>query len=148
MKRELKGDMAFDGSTIIELIYSTPFAKDAQEAIKTKVLKPFATEISIAEAKYILCRKLGGKEASSRLNDLLESNAFKVEEITREISDLAGGYKCERSISLADCFALALGKSKAIPVVFARMEKEIEKEMKSNPFDVNILFLEDSSHIH
>lgn len=145
MRRDLEGDMAFDGGAIIELVYATPAGTEIKEAIKSRQLRPFVTELAMAEASYILCRKLGSDEASSRMKDLRESNTIAFVPITQTISDTAALYKCERSISLADCFSIALGKSKAIPVLFARREEELEKEMRAHPFDVELIFLGDLS---
>ncbi len=108
-----------------------------------EALRPFATEFSLAEIHYIVCRKLGQAESAARIKDLRESDFISIEPITPTLSDLAAQFKCDRSLSLADCFTLALAKSKEIPVLFARKEKELEKEMKMKPFDIPVLFLED-----
>ena len=55
--------------------------------------------------------------------------------------DLAAKYKCERSISLADCFVLALAKRLGCKALFTRREQELVKEMNKKKFDVEILFL-------
>lgn len=143
MRKELEGDMAFDGGAIIELLYSTPVGKEVLNKIENAALKPFATEVGLAEARYIICRKLGETESMSRIKDLRESNFISIEPITPVLSDLAAEYKCKRTLSLADSFTLALGKSKEIPALFARREKELEKEMKTEAFDLPIVFLED-----
>jgi len=52
-------------------------------------------------------------------------------------------YKCARKISLADCFAIALAKEVGVPVLFSAKESDLIVEMSKEPFDVDILFLED-----
>jgi hypothetical protein len=66
------------------------------------------------------------------VDKLLASRYISVED-THPLINEASKYKCERTISLADCFCLA----------FARKEKDLVKEMQRKPFDVEILFLED-----
>jgi predicted nucleic acid-binding protein len=143
MRKELEGDMAFDGGVVVELVYSTPSGREALKEIESEALRPFVTEITLAEARYVVCRKLGEIEANSRMKDFRESNFLTIEPLTPALSDYAAQYKCDRSLSLADSFTIALGKSKAIPVLFARKEKELEKEMKTKRFDIPIIFLED-----
>jgi len=145
MKRELKGDIVFDGGAIIELVYSTPSGRRALKEIEVEALRPFATEVSMAEARYIVCRKLGRAESIARIKDLRESNFISIEPITPTLSEFAAQHKCDRSLSLADCFTFALAEVKEIPVLFARKEKELEKEMKTRPFDIPVYFLENDS---
>ncbi len=60
-----------------------------------------------------------------------------------EIDMQAGCYKCARSISLVDCYVLAVAKIQNVPAVFARREEDLENELQRRPFDVKPLFLED-----
>jgi hypothetical protein len=52
-------------------------------------------------------------------------------------------HKCERNLSLADCYVLALAKLLETTAVFARRESELAKEISRSPLDVGILFLEE-----
>ena len=58
------------------------------------------------------------------------------------ISIATANYKCERAISLPDCFILSLGKNKSLKALFAARERELAEEMMRRPFDVEIRFLE------
>ncbi len=60
----------------------------------------------------------------------------------REIQMIAGNYKCERAISLSDCFTLASSKNMGFPALF-KEEEEIRQEINKKAFDVEIFFLED-----
>jgi len=60
----------FDGGAVIELVYSTPPARAVLKDIEDGYITPFATEIGMAEVYYILRRKIGESEASSRIGDL------------------------------------------------------------------------------
>jgi hypothetical protein len=55
----------------------------------------------------------------------------------------AGAYKCERAISLADCYVLGLAKLEQADALFARRERELEKEIEKKSLDVQVHFLED-----
>ena len=61
-----------------------------------------------------------------------------------EIDIQAGRYKCSRAISLVDCYVLAVAKIQNVPAVFAKREEDVKKELERRPFDVKLLFLEDS----
>ena len=60
----------------------------------------------------------------------------------REIQMIAGKYKCERAISLSDCFTMGVSKSIGYPALF-KEEEEIRKEINKKAFDVELFFLED-----
>jgi predicted nucleic acid-binding protein len=97
---------------------------------------------AVAELFYILCRRKGEKFAHEAVDALLGSGYVHVAS-SPELDVQAGSYKCERSISLADCYVLALARSLGAAAVFARREEDIVKEMGKREFDVGIAFLED-----
>ncbi|MEM3684043.1 MAG: PIN domain-containing protein [Conexivisphaerales archaeon] len=142
MKRELTGSMVFDTSALLEMLFSTPYRVKAREALKSHSLSLRVCDITMAEAEYVLCKRLGEDEAHDRITNLLKSGYVDVYPDSELIED-AAEYKCKRSLSLLNCFSLALAKRKGTPVVFARREKELEDEMSKKPFDVDILFLEE-----
>ena len=55
---------------------------------------------------------------------------------------IAGKYKCERAISLSDCFTMAVSKNIGYPALF-KEEEEICQEINKKAFDVELFFLED-----
>jgi len=55
---------------------------------------------------------------------------------------IAGKFKCERAISLSDCFTIAVSKSMGYPALF-KEEEEIRKELQKKAFDVELFLLED-----
>jgi len=142
MKKDLKGRLALDSSTMLELVYSTPAGAKLRQALKTSVVEAKTTEIAITELRYILCRKLGPTESESRVEKLLRSGYIEVHETSKLVKD-ASTYKCKRNISLADCFNMALAQKSFCSALFARRETEITTETEHNPFDVEILYLED-----
>jgi predicted nucleic acid-binding protein len=142
MKKELAGNLVFDTSSVLELLYSTKHGTKLKEVLKAEKVEGNISEVTVAETRYVLCRRLGSEEAQTRLKNLLDSGYIFVHEISKLI-DHASDYKCRRRLSLVDCFTLALAKKIAAPALFARKEEELMKEMSSEPFDVEILFLED-----
>jgi len=142
MRGELVGSMVFDTSTLLELIYSTERGRKLKEALKSERVLGNTTEVNIAEVRYVLCRRVGEEESKRRVDALISSGYITLHEISRLV-DYASQYKCRRSLSLVDCFTLALAKKMDAPVVFARKEEELLREMSREKFDVEILFLED-----
>jgi len=142
MKKDLSGKLVLDTSALIELISSTPTGLKLKKALKNGVAEASTTELNIAELRYILCRRLGLAEANERVDKLLASGYITVDSISPLILE-ASRYKCERAISLADCFCLALAQKSFYSALFARVEKDLVKEKQRKPFDVEILFLED-----
>jgi hypothetical protein len=99
-------------------------------------------EVALTELRYILCRGLGRAEADARVEKLLSSGYLMVEETSRLVAG-AADYKCERAVSLPDCFTLSLGRHLSVPALFAGRERELLAEMERRAFDVEIQFLED-----
>ena len=140
--RELSGALAFDSSVLIEMVFSSEMGREIVKLLINDIILAYTTEIALTELEYILCRRIGIREARDRVNKLLKSGYVNVIE-TSKLRELAAEYKCRRAISLADSFLLALSKYLKIPALFARREKELIKEIEREPFDVIILFLED-----
>jgi uncharacterized protein len=97
---------------------------------------------AVAELFYILCRRRGEKFAHEAVDALLGSGYVQVASST-ELDVCAGTFKCERSVSLADCYVLALARLLGAVAIFAKREEDIVKEMTKREFDVGISFLED-----
>lgn len=136
--------MVLDAGAILELVYSTPQGLKLKRSLVEGKLQASTTELAITEVWYILCRRLGKQEADTRLGSLLESGYIRVIP-TSELIRLASAYKCERSISLPDCYTLALADKMSVPALFASREAELVKEISSKSFGVKILFLEEMS---
>jgi predicted nucleic acid-binding protein len=142
MKQDLKGKLAIDASALIELIYCEAPGQKLKKALETDLVEAWTTELAIAELKYVLCRKLGWLESSERVNKLLASGYIKVED-TLTLTDEASQTKCERAISLPDCFTLALAHKIAGDALFARKEQDLTTEIRRKPFGINIIFLDE-----
>jgi predicted nucleic acid-binding protein len=142
MKQGLKGKLAIDTSALIELIYCEAPGQKLKKALENDLVEAWTTELAIAELRYVLCRKLGWRESSERVNKLLASGYVKVED-TSTLINQASKTKCKRAISLPDCFTLALAHKIAGNALFARKEQDLTTEIQRKPFETNIIFLED-----
>jgi predicted nucleic acid-binding protein len=141
-KLDLKGKLAVDTSALIELLHSEPPGLKLKKALENDSAEAWTTELAIAELKYVLCRKTGWPQATERVEKLLASGYIKLED-TLPLIDTASKIKCQRAISLPDCFTIALAHQIAGNALFARKEQDLADEMQKEPFEVNILFLED-----
>jgi uncharacterized protein len=121
--------------------------EDLGKLVKSSILAPrsgsvYCSRQTISELFYMLCRRKGEEFASEAVETLLKSGYLSV--LSADEIDLqAGRYKCARSISLVDCYVLAVAKIQNVPAVFARREEDVENELERRPFDVKLLFLED-----
>jgi predicted nucleic acid-binding protein len=141
MKQDLKGKLAVDASALIELVHSDKLGQKLKQALEDDLVEAWVTELALTELRYILCRKIGWLKSSERVNKLIESGYFKIEE-TQKIMNEAAKLKCCRAISLPDCFTIALAKRISGKALFARKEQELITELQKKPFDVNIHFLD------
>jgi predicted nucleic acid-binding protein len=139
--KDLKGKLAIDTSALIELIYCDRLGQKLKQALKTDMVEAYTTELAITELRYVLCRKLEWQQSKERVNKLLASGYFKVEDTSQLINE-AAKIKCQRAISLPDCFILALAHKIAGNALFARQEQELADEMAKNSFGITLLFLE------
>ncbi len=88
------------------------------------------TEVNYAEVKYSIVRK-DGAEAWDAAAKILQSLPIEFQPATRELADVAAGYKARFKLSLADAFAAALAKERKAELVTGDPEyKALEKEIK------------------
>lgn len=136
--KNLRKRLVYDSSVLIEMAYATKLGEIAKKLMKNYDI--YTTELAISETFYIICRKLGVEKAENKINNLLESGFIDVIP-TPPIE--AGKIKCVRSISLADCYIIALAKILNATSVFAIKERELEREIKRMPFKMPVVFLEE-----
>jgi predicted nucleic acid-binding protein len=142
MRKELTGSMAFDTSTLLELVFSTPLGLMLKEKLLAESIVAHTSEFNIFELKYVLCRRLCREEAEKRVRALTSSGYILLHKMSR-LMETAALFKCRYGIAAGDCFTLAVAKRIEGPALFARKEKEIMAELKRRNLDVEILFLED-----
>ena len=142
MMKDLKGKLAVDTSALVELIYCDNLGQKLKKALKTDTVEAYTTELAITELRYILCRKVGWQQSEERVNKLLSSGYFTVKDTSQLINE-AAKFKCQRAISLPDCFILALANKIAGNALFAHKEQELADEMEKKTFGITLLFLEE-----
>jgi len=96
----------------------------------------------LTELYYIGCRQKGRDYAEDVFKTIVNSGFNVIS--TLECALDAGRYKCERALSIADCYVLAVAKLMNTVALF-RKERELLREIKRRPFDVHISFIEDLS---
>ncbi len=97
--------------------------------------------MALSETEYVLCRQIGGAKAREKIESLVESRSIEIIEDSALLHD-ATKIKCSRAIALGDCYTLALAERLNGTALFARQEKDLEKETKRKPFPVKIAFLQ------
>jgi predicted nucleic acid-binding protein len=139
MTKDLKGKLAIDTSALIELIYCDSLGQKLKKALETDMVEAYTTELAITELRYVLCRKLGWQQSKERVEKLLDSGYFTVEDTSQLINE-AAKIKCKRAMSLPDCFILALAHKIAGNALFAHQEQELADEMGKKSFDTSLYF--------
>ena len=142
-KLDLPSAFSIDSGVILAYL----LGESLGEMVRSAIFPPrgrsvYCNRPMVSELFYILCRRRGEGFASEATEAFLKSGYVSVIS-SNELDIEAGRYKCERSVSLADCYVLALAKTMDITAVFAKKEDDLKKELTRKAFDVKILFLED-----
>ena len=86
--------------------------------------------MNYAEVKYSIVRK-DGAEAWEEAAKILQGLPIEFHPASRELADLAAGYKARFKLSLAEAFAAALAKEKKAELITSDPDyKVLEKEIK------------------
>ena len=117
------------------------------ELVKLEIFPPkdrtiLCNRLCLSELFYVLCRRKGQAFARVSTETFLKAQYASVT-ASDELDIAAGAYKCERAISLADCYVLGLARLEQAAALFARRERELEKEIEKKLLDVRVYFLED-----
>lgn len=124
----------FLGERLGELVRSQIFASKSRTVL--------CNRLCLSELYYVLCRRRGEAFARESANKFLKGQYASVI-ASDELDMAAGAFKCERAISLADCYVLGLAELEGAAALFGRRESELEKEAKKKAFAVPVQFLED-----
>jgi len=138
-----KGHFAFDSGVLVEILEATSRASGLLDAIALGTLIPHVSPINIAEAEYVVCRKVGHKEARRRVESMIASGYYAIED-SPSLHEAAAELKCERAISFVDCYTFAVAELTSSVPLFASEEAEIVREMKRKPFKASPSFLSKS----
>ncbi len=135
-----EGHLALDSSVLIEMLDASELGSKIDNAIVVGTVVPHTSLVNIAEVGYILCRRIGHDLAKRSIEALLSSGYLSVEE-DNSIHLIASDLKCERAISLPDCYTFAVAEVTSSRPVFVSKEHELLKEIDRKPFKVEPLFL-------
>ena len=140
--QSLQGKLAIDSSVLIAYL----LGEETGEFAKAHIFQPgkivLFHRLGLAEVFYTLCRRKGINFAKESVTTFIKTHYCSFDD-SDDLAIEAAAYKCERALSLADCYVIALAKLRGSVAVFARREKEMVAEVARKKFDVRILFLED-----
>ncbi len=129
-----------DSGVLVAMLEGSELGASVTNALAGGEITAHASLVNIAEAEYILCRKVGHDKAARSIDDILASGYIVIED-DQTVHRLASAIKCERSISLVDCYTLAVAAATSSRPAFLFKEKELLKEMRRKSFEVEPLFL-------
>ena len=139
----LPGELSIDSGIVLAYYLGEKLGA----LVRTEIFEPegkslYHNRVCIAELFYVLCRRRGQKVAADYTRSYLSAGYSALHD--SELVDMtAGTYKCERAISLADCYVIAVAKLQEASALFARHETDLDREIERKPFDVPVLFIED-----
>ncbi len=136
----LRGHLAFDSSVLVAMLAGSDPGARVTNALARGEITGYTSMVNIAEAEYILCRKIGHDLATSSMNDVLASGYVIIQDDT-SVHRIASSIKCGRAISLVDCYTFAVATATSSRPTFLFKEKDLLKEMRRKPFEVEPLFL-------
>jgi predicted nucleic acid-binding protein len=113
-----------------------------EEILESASTTVYHSRLCVSELFYVLCRRRGQRIAADYTRAFLDSEHSLLRD-SDEIDMTAGACKCERAISLADCYVIATAICHHASAVFARHERDLDSEIKKKPFEVEVVFLED-----
>ena len=140
--RNLPERLSIDSSVLLAYLLGEDLADLIEECILFSRREVYVARIVLAETYYVVCRLSGRDVARDLLVSLRESGVMEV--VGDDSLDVrAGDIKCTRSISIADCYVIALAELVRGTAVFAKRERELKQELEREPFGVDIVFLDD-----
>ncbi|HME52425.1 MAG TPA: PIN domain-containing protein [Candidatus Lokiarchaeia archaeon] len=130
-----------DTGALLELLGNTTMGSTFKEkVINDPDLENFyLSPLTVAELLYLLGRKEGFSSAQQTVTDFLKPFIICDE---KELRSEAARLKTDHAISLADCYVLAIGIVKKIPIYIKR-ESEIEDVILLVSKTIDIHFIDD-----
>ena len=140
---KLPDRLSVDSGVVLAYYLGEKIGEIAREEILESTSRTvYHSRLCVSELFYVLCRRKGQRIAVDYTRAFLDSGRSLLRD-SDEIDMTAGACKCERAISLADCYVIATAIRHHATAVFARRERDLEIEIKKKPFDVEVVFLED-----
>lgn len=141
-KHTLPDALSIDSGVVLAYLLGEDLGEITRDEVLVRERRAYCSGVAVSELFYILCRRRGERFAREAAEAILKSGRLSV--VSSERVDLeAGAYKCARSVSLADCYVLAVAKVFNATAVFAKRENDLSREADRRSFDVETVFLED-----
>lgn len=132
--------LSLDTGVLTEYFGGTPLGHKFRKFLERDETEFFLSPNVLTELYYIGCRQKGRNYAEDIFKTIMNSGFNVV--ATPEYALEAGRYKCERALSIADCYVLAVAKLMDAIALFKK-EKELLREIEKRPIDVGIIFIEE-----
>jgi predicted nucleic acid-binding protein len=133
---------SLDSGVLIEMLLGTAVGRFMSNSLLSdSPITAYTCHFNLSEAEYVLCRLLGPTLAKSKVDNLVRSNYITLTDAERLYAK-AAEIKSGRAIALGDCYTIANAKVTGSTALFAFQEEDLSREMKRNPFDVQIKFIE------
>lgn len=140
--RGLPETLSIDSGVVLAYLLGEDLGEIARDEVLSRERRVYCSRVAVSELFYILCRRRGERFAREAVEALLKSGHLSVAS-SDEVDLEAGAYKCARSVSLADCYVLAVAKVFNATAMFAKRENDLGGEVSKKLFDVEVVFLED-----
>lgn len=141
-ERGLPETLSIDSGVVLAYMLGEDLGEVARDEILLRERRTYFSRVAVSELFYILCRRRGEKFAREAVEALVKSGRLSLVS-SDEVDVEAGAYKCERTVSLADCYVMAVAKVFHAAAVFGKRENDLVREAGKKPFDVDVVFLED-----
>ena len=136
----LEGHLTLDSSVLVEMLDGSDVGSRVSARLEEGRLSGHTSYVNMAESGYVLCRRIGHERASAAVKALLNSSVLILEE-TPDLHIAVSRIKCERAISLGDCYTLAVSEITETRPIFVAREKDLGLEMDRKPFTFEPIFL-------
>ena len=140
---KLPDRLSVDSGVVLAYYFGERVGEIAREEVLESTSKTvYHSRLCVSELFYVLCRRRGQRIAADYTRAFLDSGRSLLRD-SNEIDMTAGACKCERAISLADCYVIATAMCHHASAVFAHHERDLDSEIKKKPFHMQVVFLED-----
>lgn len=137
---EINSSIAIDTGVLVEYLEDSALGKKFKERIleDEDFEEFFISPLVYTEMLYIYCRKLGFDQAKKTVQVLLKDFIISEE---LQLRDEAAKLKCQYTISIADCYSIALAIKRNIPL-YMKKEAEIDNALKNGNFPAQIRLID------
>ena len=124
----------------MELLSGTDLGTSISDVLVAEPIIVYTSFVNVAETEYVLCRRFGRAYGRGRMETLISSGRLSIRDDI-SLHTASAKLKCERAMSLPDCYTLAVAEVTSSTPVFLFREKDLVREMERKPFDIEPFFL-------